>query len=442
MGEFGAPDRIRTCDLCLLKARDCDISMFFEMPVKLTKSTVDKADPRVDDYFIWDSELKGFGLKVAKGGRKSYVCKYRAGNGRTAPTRRMTIGAHGSPWTVDQARAEARKLLGRVANGEDPAKEKQEEKKQVTVAELCKQYLEVGTGTKKASTLATDEGRIARHIIPLLGKKMVRDLTRADIKRFLQDVASGKTSADIKTKLRGRAIVRGGKGTASRTVGLLGGIFSYAFDCGLIDVNPVRGVKHFADRKGNRYLSQEELVALGQALRDGSDKGLNPQAIAILRLLIFTGARKGEIEDLKWSEVNFETGYLHLDDSKTGQKSIPLNAGALETLAAVPKLEGAIYVFPAHRSEGHYQGTPKVRQIIRELAGLEDVRLHDLRHSFANVAVSGGASLPIVGALLGHSDSGTTQRYAHLHDDPVKAASDNVGSKIAILIDGDRKQVG
>jgi hypothetical protein len=134
----------------------------------------------------------------------------------------MTIGAHGSPWTVDQARAEARKILGRVATGEDPAKEKQDEKKQITVAELCKQYLEQGTGTKKASTIATDEGRIARHIVPLLGKKKVRDVTRADIKRFLQDVANGKTSADIKTKLRGRAIVRGGKGTASRTVGLLG----------------------------------------------------------------------------------------------------------------------------------------------------------------------------------------------------------------------------
>lgn len=401
------------------------------MASKLTKSIVDAAEPRAQDYFLWDSDLKGFGIKIAKGGRKSYVCKYRAGNGRTAPTRRMTIGAHGSPWTVDQARAEARKLLGRAANGEDPAKEKQEVKKQLTVAQLCDLYLENGVGTKKASTIATDRGRIERHIKPLLGRKKVPDVTRADIKRFLQDVANGKTSIDQKTGLRGRAIVKGGKGTATRTVGLLGGIFSYALDCGLIEINPVHGVKRFADRKGQRYLSQQELVALGQALVDGEERGLNPQALAILKLLIFTGARKGEIETLRWDAVDFAGSYLRLADSKTGQKAFPLNAGALEILSNIPRLDGSPYVFPAHRSDGHYEGTAKVWNIVRRMADLEDVRLHDLRHSFASIAVSGGASLPIIGGLLGHYDSATTQRYAHLHDDPLKAASEAVGGRIA-----------
>ena len=148
----------------------------------------------------------------------------------------------------------------------------------------------------------------------------------------MQDVANGKTAADVKTGLRGRAIVRGGKGAASRTVGLLGGIFSFAFDCGLIETNPVRGIKRFADKKGDRYLSQQELVALGKALRVSLLDGLNPQAIAILKLLIFTGARKSEIEGLRWNEVDFDGGYLKLSDSKTGQKAIPLNAGALEVL--------------------------------------------------------------------------------------------------------------
>lgn len=409
------------------------------MTGKLTKAAIDRAKPKADDYFVWDGELKGFGIKIARGGRKSYVCKYRAGSGRTAPTRRMTIGAHGSPWTVDQARAEARKLLGRAANGEDPAKEKQEAKKQITVAALCDLYLEQGIGMKKASTIATDKGRIERHIKPLLGKKRVPDVTRADIKRFLQDVANGKTSADIKTGLHGRAIVKGGKGTASRTVGLLGGIFSYAFDCGLIETNPVRGIKRFADKKCDRYLSQRELVALGKALRDGLSDDLNPQAIAILKLLIFTGARKGEIEMLKWADLDLESGYLRLSDSKTGQKAIPLNAGALEILAYLPRLSGSPYVFPAHRSDGHYEGTPKVWRIIRAKAGLEGVRLHDLRHSFASIAVSGGASLPIIGALLGHTNSATTQRYAHLHDDPLKAASEAVGNKIAASFSDDRE---
>jgi len=408
------------------------------MAGKLTKSVIDAASPKEKDYFLWDGDLNGFGIKVAKGGRKSYVCKYRVGNGRTAPTRRMTIGAHGSPWTVDQARAEARKVLGRAANGEDPAKEKQDVRMQITVAQLCDLYLEQGVGTKKASTVATDRGRIERHIKPLLGKKKVPDVTRADVKRFLQDVANGKTSVDVKTGLRGRAIVTGGKGTASRTVGLLGGIFSYAFDCGLIQINPVRGVKRYADRKGQRYLSQKELVELGQALHDGIEQGLNPQAIAILKLLIFTGARKGEVETLRWHEVDFEGGYLRLADSKTGQKTIPLNAGALQVLANISQLNSSPYVFPAHRSDGHYEGTPKVWKLIRSMAGIVDVRLHDLRHSFASIAVSGGASLPIIGALLGHADSATTQRYAHLHDDPLKAASDSIGSKISALMAASR----
>ena len=175
------------------------------MPARLTKAVIDRADPKESDYFLWDAELKGFGVKIAKGGRKSYVCKYRAGSGRTAPTRRMTLGAHGSPWTVDQARAEARKILGRVANGEDPAKDKQDAKKQMTVAELCDLYVEQGCATKKPSTLVTDKGRIERHIKPLLGKKKVPDVTRADIKRFLQDVANGKTANEVKTGLHGRA---------------------------------------------------------------------------------------------------------------------------------------------------------------------------------------------------------------------------------------------
>ncbi len=404
------------------------------MAGKLTKLAIDRAAPKDDDYFLWDGELKGFGVKIAKGGRKSYVCKFRVGNGRNAPTRRMTIGAHGSPWTIDQARGEARKLIGKAANGEDPAKEKQDEKKQITVAQLCDLYLENGIGTKKASTIATDRGRIERHIKPLLGRKKVPDVSRADVKRFLQDVASGKTSIDQKTGLRGRAIVTGGKGAATRTVGLLGGIFSYAFDCGLIETNPVRGVKRFVDNKGHRYLSQKELVALGQALADGEERGLNAHALSILKLLVFTGARKGEIETLRWDAFDFEGGYLRLADSKTGQKAIPLNAGALEILSKIPKMEGSPFVFPAHRSDGHYEGTPKVWRIIREMADLEDVRIHDLRHSFASIAVSGGASLPIIGALLGHADSATTQRYAHLHDDPLRAASEAVGRQIGTVL--------
>jgi integrase len=256
------------------------------------------------------------------------------------------------------------------------------------------------------------------------------------VKKFLQDVANGKTTADVKTVKRGRAIVRGGQGTATRTVGLLGGIFAYAVDCGMIDASPVIGVKRFADKKGNRYLSQQELVALGEALRKAESEDGNPLAISVIKLLVFTGARKNEIQGLKWSEVDFASGYLKLADSKTGQKAIPLNAGALQVLNDQERVAGNDHIFPAFRGTGHYEGTPKVWERIRQKAGLTDVRLHDLRHSFASIAVAGGASLPIIGALLGHAHSATTQRYAHLSDDPLRAASEAVGKKITAAMTG------
>ena len=230
----------------------------------------------------------------------------------------------------------------------------------------------------------------------------------------------------------GRALVTGGKGTASRTLGLLGGIFAFAIDLGHIEINPVHGVKRFADHKNDRFLSEAELVRLGDALRKAEASGENYAGIAIIRLLIFTGARKGEIEALKWHEIDFERGLLRLDDSKTGQKIVALNEGTLEILTALPRIDGSHYVFPASKGDngGHFQGVPKVWRKVRAMAGLDDLRLHDLRHSFASIAVSSGASLPMVGALLGHRDAATTQRYAHLSDDPVRSVSDAVSRRL------------
>jgi integrase len=399
--------------------------------IRIAKPSVDAAKPGLQDALFWDDQLKGFGLKVTPKGKKVYVCQYRVGGGAAGKTRRMTLGAHGA-LTPEQARSVAKQILGAAANGGDPAADKQGKRKQIDVAELCNRYLEGGCGTKKASTIATDRGRIERHIKPLLGRKKVADITRADIKRFLQDVATGKTAADIKTGKYGRARVTGGKGTASRTLGLLGGIFAYAIDMGHIEINPVHGVKRFADHKNDRFLSENELVQLGDALRQAVAAGENYAGIAIIRLLIFTGARKGEIESLKWREIDFERGLLRLEDSKTGQKIVALNAGTLEILAALPRIDNSEYVFPACKGEsrGHFQGVPKVWRKVRSLAGLENLRLHDLRHSFASIAVSAGASLPIVGALLGHRDAATTQRYAHLSDDPVRSVSDAVSRRL------------
>ncbi|MBJ7579363.1 tyrosine-type recombinase/integrase [Devosia sp. MC532] len=398
------------------------------MASKITKSLVDKAEISGADYFLWDTDLKGFGLKVSAGGRKSYVCKYRVGRGRAAPTRRVTIGAHGSPWTPDAAREEARRILGLAANGRDPAGEKQRSRTELTVSELCELYIEKGIGSKKASTIATDKGRIERHIVPLIGKLKLSQVTKSVVKTLLEDIAKGKSADDVKTGTRGRAIVTGGKGTASRTVGLLGGIFTFAGELGLVDTNPVHGVKRYRDNKNQRFLTHEEFFLLGRALKQ-VETTAHPYAVAIIRLLALTGTRKGEIEMLKWSEVDLVTGYLHLADSKTGAKSLPLNDGALTILQQLPKTNG--YVFPATVGTGHYSGTPKVWRQVRDAAGLPNLRLHDLRHSFASVAVSQGTSLPIIGGLLGHSEPSTTNRYAHLHNDPVKAASQAVSDAIA-----------
>lgn len=195
---------------------------------------------------------------------KTYVLEYRPGGGRGASKRRVTIGRHGSPWMPDRAREEAKRLLGLVADGGGPAADKTADRRSMTVADLCDLYLAEGCATKKATTLATDRGRIARHIKPLLGRKKAKDVTRADVQRFLQDVAAGKTAA-VKTGKHGRAIVEGGKGTATRTVGLLGGIFTFAVDRGICEINPVQGVKRFRDRKGERFLSPREIAVLATA---------------------------------------------------------------------------------------------------------------------------------------------------------------------------------
>ena len=305
------------------------------MKAKITKRAVDAAKAGERVSLIWDTEVKGFGLKVTPAGNKIYVLQYRFG-GRV---NRHTIGKHGSPWTPDKARIEAGRLLGMVKDGTNPAALRSADKAEKTVKELCELYLAEGCETKKPSTLATDKGRIERHIKPLLGRKRVKDITQNDIRRFMKDVAAGKTKADEKTGKHGRAIVSGGKGTAARTVGLLGGIFSFAVGEGMRPDNPVRGVKRYADKKGERYLSLDEMATLGEALTAAEGEGENATAIAAVRLLILTGCRKSEILTLQWDHVDFDRAYLRLPDSKTGDKIVPLGAPALELLVTLPRTQ-------------------------------------------------------------------------------------------------------
>jgi len=394
---------------------------------RITKRSVDSLKQAERDQYLWDSELAGFGLKVTPAGRKVFLVQYRLG-GRMGQTRRVTIGRYG-PLTTEQARQQAKHILGRIAAGQDVAGEQRRGNQSISISQLCDLYLDEGCATKKTSTLIRDRSRIERHIKPLLGQKSARLVSQADIDRFMQDVAVGKTAKDVKTGFRGRAIVTGGQGTARECVTLLGSVFSFAVSRGLREDNPAWKIKKFPARKMERFLSATELASLGEVLGD-AQKGENPFAIAAIKLLILTGARKGEILSLKWEYVDFERNCFRLPESKTGAKVISVGAPVLELLASLPRIEGNPYVFPG-ASGKHFVGLQKVWERVRKRAGLEDVRLHDLRHSFASIAVAGGDSLYLVGKVLGHQRAATTERYAHLADHPVQAVADRTAGQIA-----------
>jgi integrase len=405
---------------------------------KITKKLVDATAPGERDQFVWDMELRGFGLKVTRGGRKVYLIQYRL-PGQTGTPTRFTIGAHGR-LTPDGARGEAKRLLGLVEAGEDPAAARRRAKGDITVSHLCDLYLETGVTTKKASTLIRDRSRIEAHIKPVLGSVKVQALTRADVKRLQDDVSKGATARDVKTeKKRGRSIVRGGEGAARECVVLLGSILSFAVENDHRPDNPAKGIKKFKQRKMQRFLSAAELAKLGQALAGAEAEGNDPFAVAALRLLILTGARKGEILGLQWPWVKWDHAHLALPDSKTGEKVIRLGPPALEGLHDIRDRlwDGSSnFVIQGRKKNAHLIGLQKIWERIRKRAGLDDVRIHDLRHSFASVGATGGDSLLVIGAVLGHKSEATTKRYAHLSDDPIRQATDRISTHIATAMGG------
>ena len=423
---------------------------------RIAKRVVDAAKPQAERYTVWDSDLKGFGLRVSPQGTKTYIVRYRAGGGRTGTLRQLVIGRHGVI-TADEARDEARKVLASATKGADPQADRAKVRADITVSELCDLYLEQGVAMKKPSTLITDRSRIERHIKPILGSKRVNAVTLTDIERWMQDVATGRTASKIKPSLAqvkaGQApkdaerrrlndpVAKGGKGTATRTAGLLGGIFEFAVKRKIRPDNPVRGLQRYRDRKMERFLSPAELTALGEAMAASDAAGGNRSATRILRLLALTGARRGEIEQLKWSEVDSDFGCLRLEDSKTGQRIVPIGRVALEVIEAAPKVKGSPFVFPSATDPAKPFGQlQKTWRVVRKAAGLEDVRIHDLRHSFASSGVASGQGLVVLGKLLGHADVKTTARYAHLADDPVRSAADQISSRIADTLAGHSAQ--
>jgi integrase len=364
---------------------------------------------------------------------------YRTGEGRQ---RWYTIGRHGSPWTPDTARSEAQRLLGLVASGGDPAAAKHAKRKAATVAELCDLYLadaEAGRFLtrrklpKKSSTLAVDRGRIERHIKPLLGQLKVTAVTREDVETFMHEVAVGKTAGNTKTKKRGLARVRGGKAAASRAVGLLGGIFTYAVRHRMRPDNPVHGVARFADGKRERRLSDEEYNKLGRAMRE-AEGTVWPPAIALTRFLVLTGWRRGEALGLHWDdELDLTRRTAVLADTKTGRSIRPLSRAACEVLDNLTRVGDL--VFPATRGESRMVGFPKLWARITKLGELSpEVTPHTLRHSFASQASDLGYSEATIAALVGHRGRSITSRYTHSADALLLAAADAVADRITLLL--------
>ena len=408
--------------------------------MKLTKRNVDAVKPHVQrDIYVWDDEIAGFGLRVKPSGVQSFMIQYRNSSGHS---RRHTLGKLGV-LTADEARKMAKAALADVAKGNDPSAKRSEDRKAITVRQLCDSYLDAAKKglilgksgrPKKASTLYVDAGRIERHIIPLLGRRAVRDLKAPDIVRFMRDIAAGKTAGDIKTGFRGRAIIKGGAGTASRTVGLLGGILSFAVLDGIISTNPTRGVKRPADNHRQVRLTHDQYRSLGKALTDAEVNGENPSAILGMRLLALTGCRRGEIEKLRWDEVDLAGGCLRLSDSKEGKSIRPFGSGAADVLAGLPKK--VPFVLPGNSSDRPFSGLPKAWLRIRKRANLPDLTPHGLRHAYASVASDLGYTEPTIAAMLGHANGTVTGRYIHHLDAALIEAADKVSSLIASTMKG------
>ena len=390
----------------------------------------------------WDEgkgAVTGFGARRQKGDAVAYVVKYRTIDGRQ---RWATIGRHGAPWTPEMARDEARLILGEVVKGGDPASTKREARQASTVAGLCDAYLESCKAgrvltrrrtTKKASTLDGDRGRIERHIKPLLGALKVAAVTPQDIERFRDGVSEGATRASIKTGKRGLARVTGGRGTATRAMGMLGALFAFAVRQGLRPDNPVHGVARHAYEPRTRRLSDTEYAALGEALRTMPETAW-PIAVAATKFLALTGWRRGEMLALKWSEVDLAARTARLADTKTGASLRPLSHAACDVLHKLPRL-GAL-VFPASvGADKPMHGFNKVWLRVAKRAALSaDVTPHVLRHSFASVADDLEYSELTIAALLGHKKASITSKYAHKADAVLLQAADVVSGRIAGLM--------
>jgi integrase len=413
------------------------------MSDKLSQAIAESFEAGTRAYIRYERSLPGFGVRVTPAGAKSWVFEYRPGGGRRAATRRMTLGRIDAlPYS--KARKSAEKLYHRTRLGEDPAGARDSEREAPTLDAVIDRYMrEEIAPAKKPRTAALYAQYFRNHISPALGRKRAVAISYSDIAKLHRSI--GATGAEV---------------TANRIVSLLGALYNWAGKAGEVprDTNPARDVSRFREQARTRYLSEDEIARLGNALACGETEGfplevdpdkptskhvpkngrtrISPYAAGAIRLLLLTGCRLNEVLTLRWGDVDFERALLMLPDSKTGARPVWLNAAALAVLEDLCKIRISDYVIAGDLPDRPRSDLNRPwRQVVKQ-AGLEDVTLHSLRHTHASIGVGAGLGLPLVGALLGHKVASTTSRYAHIDSTPARRASETVGATIAAALKG------
>lgn len=393
------------------------------MKVRLNKRVIDDAVYEgPGGCYLWDTEIASFGVRIYKSGRKAFVVSYWSRGRR----RFYTIGAFGK-LTLHQAREEALDIFLRVRRGEDPSADRRRAKAAPTMADLADRHIEDHAKVKnKAQSVKRDRRAWDRCILPKLGKRKVKDISRADVARLMTEMADTPAMAN-------------------KVLTLLSKAFNLAevWEWRPEGSNPCRHVSRFKEEARDRYLSESELRRLGQVLEQAEHEWLAcPHALAAIRLLVLTGCRSAEILKLRWDDVDLERKCLRLPDSKTGKRTVLLNEPAVEVLCGIEQQDDNSHVIVGDKPGSHRSSLQALWERIREAAEIPDVRIHDLRHTFASFGVNGGQNLAVVGRLLGHSKITTTQRYAHLADDPVRQATDAIGASLADALSPDATATG
>jgi integrase len=364
--------------------------------------------PAKGNRITYDEKVKGFGVRVTAAGSKAFVLNYRT---RSGVQGRYTIGAL-PDWKVAAARTEAANLKTRIDRGEDPLKQVRDGRDAKTVADLAKRFEEQHLPKTRASTQRTYRAILVNDVLPAMKHLKVADVTFSDIDGLHRKITK-----------------RGAKYQANRTVALVSKMFALAVRWQWRADNPAKGIERNQEIKRHHFLSADELGRLTVALAAHEDQ----QAANILRLLLLTGARRGEVQAARWADLDLTAGVWTKPGATTKQKTehrIPLSEAARLSLAGLRPDDDAEYVFPGRRGEGHRVEIKGDWAAICKAANIKGARIHDLRHTYASVLASAGLSLPVIGALLGHTQPATTARYSHLFDDPLRAATERAAAII------------